>query len=114
MKRWLVGLLVSGLCGVCEAGDYGGGLVIDRIWSADDATYFGFGDTPADCEGGAYFGTHARLAANTPNYRAKLSILLAARVAGKRVDIWYVDRGACDAPSTLLDVTAVGVSAGQP
>ena len=67
---------------------------------------------PTDCTGN-FALAHGFIDKGTDNYNQIFSILLASRMSGKNIDIWYDNRGDCTTPSTVLNIYALGISAVQ-
>lgn len=68
--------------------DFIGGQTISRIFTGATYTSFGVQNAPPakTCD---YFGIQFRFDHTTPAGKAKLSMLLSAKMAGKKLDVWY-------------------------
>src|SRR4030066_144028 len=105
----IVGLLF--MSQTTQAGDYESLVVINRVWVDRFGVYVGFKTQPTDCvDLTGFYGAHAILNPSSPLFKEQLTILVAAKATGKKVDLWYVDRGDCKTSMDILDITAVGLS----
>ncbi|MFT5594558.1 MAG: hypothetical protein ACI8SR_002949 [Oceanicoccus sp.] len=91
---------------------YSGLLEVDRFWIDGSGVYVGFKVMPVDCTGN-FAVSHAYIDKNIENFNQIFSVLLASSMSGKKVDIWYDDRGDCTTPDTVLNIYALGIGAGQ-
>lgn len=112
MKRKIFILVVTMLLSNLSFAGYVGNLKIDRLWVEAGGVFFGFTTTPPDCTG-HYAAAHARLPKSNTNYQEIFSLLLAARMSGKTIDIWYSGEGGCTQHVTVLQVYAAGIHVGQ-
>ncbi|WP_155761643.1 hypothetical protein [Alteromonas mediterranea] len=96
----------------CKA-DYAGNLKVKKLFG-NGSILFGVSTPPPNtCD---YFGRHFKFDATTDGGKNLLSILLAAHLSDKNVDVWYLpsklpgsseDNG-CNPHDTLAVVTQIG------
>ncbi|WP_218419953.1 hypothetical protein [Alteromonas lipotrueae] len=98
----------------CEA-DYAGNLKVQKLFGNSNIL-FGVSAPPLNtCD---YFGRHFKFDATTDGGKNMLSILLAAHLSDRNVDVWYVpsklpdsnEENGCNANDTLAEITQIGFS----
>ena len=115
MKKMGISFVLILLSSLSWSDEYSGGHTIKKLYGSSYIT-FGIDNAPNDkmCN---YHGRHLTFDATTDKGRNILSILLAAHLSGKNIDVWYIpssapgsDSGSGCAHATLAEVTQVGFS----
>ena len=113
MYKFLIGFIVIFLSTVSEAA-YVGGQSISKLYGSS-AIKFGISNPSSDtC---SYYGRQFIFDATTDKGKNILSILLAAKMANKNINVWYTassqpgtdEKSGCNG-STLATVADIGIS----